>query len=206
MNVGELVSPPEGFRCVVTVHSPTDSPPPPSLNGDPLPPSQNGDADKNNPSAAADDGRRSSCSGRDSHGPAAAASSGSTNCGNSVQPADKADSTAVTAPSAGSETKRRPPLTRGISRNKSDPKILPVILFAFVRWRFFDHFFLFLYYVLLLLLFSLLPLFSSLPSRSTVLSSLSVLLTSYVLQNLGTRTGLAVTGLIFVREVKIMYS
>jgi hypothetical protein len=28
------------------------------------------------------------------------------------------------------EPKRRPPLTRGISRNKSDPKILPVILFA----------------------------------------------------------------------------
>jgi hypothetical protein len=48
----------------------------------------------------------------------------------------KADAVSVAGVGSGAagtgagETKRRPPLTRGISRNKSDTNILPVILFA----------------------------------------------------------------------------
>ncbi len=138
-------SPIDCFRCVITVESPAHSPPSPSAHSPPSPlahsppshldqspPSspplhQNGEPDESGRmhangalqlsfiSATSDD--------RQINRSAAGLAGGG-----------KADAVSVTGVGSGAagagETKRRPPLTRGISRNKSDTNILPVILFA----------------------------------------------------------------------------
>jgi hypothetical protein len=58
------------------------------------------------------------------------------------------------------ETKRRPPLTRGISRNKSDTNILPVIRFACNIPAYIPHqYFIPLFFPLFLLFSFFYPLF-----------------------------------------------
>jgi hypothetical protein len=133
-------SPVDCFRCVITVESPTHSPPPPSAHSPPSsaahspgsppahsPPSspplhQNGEPDEKNGLAG----------GGRIHANGAILAGGG-----------KADAVSVAGVCSGAagagETKRRPPLTRGISRNKSDTNILPVILFACNIPRYIPH-------------------------------------------------------------------
>ena len=142
--MSELLSRPVkcDVTCVITVDSPSDSPTPPSpllLNG-------GGESGDTTSSCGANSRPCSAKECRSPPPPVEMAANGNTtelssgeggmndggpNGNVPTVTVDTKESGGVTVAVTGTgETKRRPPLTRGISRNKSDPKILPVILFA----------------------------------------------------------------------------
>ena len=129
--------------CVITVDSPSDSPiasPSPLLNGDASSSSSSNSSCGGSRPCSTDpskgDGGDGSQKSR-SEFPAAddcnsphVATAGAESAGPVIKDINELGAVVDCGAAGGTETKRRPPLTRGISRNKSDPKILPVILFA----------------------------------------------------------------------------